>query len=239
MIESSRPIHPTLKHPLTGKPLVAVGCRPNGRPIWPIMGGDDTVPPVVTPPEGTPPVVTPPEVTPPSGEAKFTQEDVDRIFQKRFPAIKEWETKATQFDQLQAANATDMERAVEAARQETRTEVTKSFGTQLASGVIEAQLEAKGKKPEEITAIVESLNLAKFVNDDGSIDKAEISKTLAIIAPASAPDSPPDLGQGGGGAPPGVQQMTKQQLDQLYADKKYGEIEKARQEGRLATLLGG
>jgi len=38
-------LHPTKRHPLTGRPLEAVGVRRDGRPIWPILGGDDTVPP--------------------------------------------------------------------------------------------------------------------------------------------------------------------------------------------------
>jgi hypothetical protein len=36
------PIHPSRVHPLTGAPLQAIGFRPNGTPLWPIMGGDDT-----------------------------------------------------------------------------------------------------------------------------------------------------------------------------------------------------
>lgn len=32
-------------HPLTGLPIIPIGFRKDGRPIWPILGGDDTVPP--------------------------------------------------------------------------------------------------------------------------------------------------------------------------------------------------
>jgi hypothetical protein len=42
-------LHPTRRHPLTGKPLEAVGVLPSGRIVWPILGGDDTVPPVERP----------------------------------------------------------------------------------------------------------------------------------------------------------------------------------------------
>ena len=31
-------------HPLTGMPIRAIGWRPDGRPLWPILGGDDTNP---------------------------------------------------------------------------------------------------------------------------------------------------------------------------------------------------
>lgn len=37
---SERILHPTLRHPLTGKPLEAVGVLPSGRIVWPMMGGD-------------------------------------------------------------------------------------------------------------------------------------------------------------------------------------------------------
>lgn len=36
------PIHPTRRHPLTGRPIRALGVRRDGRLIWPIMGGDET-----------------------------------------------------------------------------------------------------------------------------------------------------------------------------------------------------
>jgi hypothetical protein len=39
-------------HPLTGLPLSPLGVLPNGRVVWPILGGDDSVPPATEPPEG-------------------------------------------------------------------------------------------------------------------------------------------------------------------------------------------
>lgn len=41
----SLPIHPSRVHPLTGLPLQAIGFRPNGEPLWPIMGGAPDDPP--------------------------------------------------------------------------------------------------------------------------------------------------------------------------------------------------
>ena len=45
------PVHPTLRHPLTGVPLRALG-RFRGRWIWPVMGGDDSVEPADSGTEG-------------------------------------------------------------------------------------------------------------------------------------------------------------------------------------------
>jgi hypothetical protein len=39
------PTHPTLRHPRTGLPLLAVGFRRDGQAIWPVLGGDGTDPP--------------------------------------------------------------------------------------------------------------------------------------------------------------------------------------------------
>lgn len=36
--------HPTLVHPRTGEPLRAIGTRPDGTPLWPIMGGSGDEP---------------------------------------------------------------------------------------------------------------------------------------------------------------------------------------------------
>lgn len=44
-------LHPSKRHPLTGRRLEAVGVLPNGKVIWPVLGSDDTVPPA-EPPEG-------------------------------------------------------------------------------------------------------------------------------------------------------------------------------------------
>ena len=39
----------TKYHPLTGLPIVPIGFRKDGRPVWPILGGDNTVPPAPAP----------------------------------------------------------------------------------------------------------------------------------------------------------------------------------------------
>lgn len=47
------PVHPSKRHPLTGALLRAVGVLPNGKVIWPILGGDDTDPVVERPDDVT------------------------------------------------------------------------------------------------------------------------------------------------------------------------------------------
>ncbi|MGN0063126.1 MAG: hypothetical protein ACI379_02700 [Nocardioides sp.] len=45
----SRLLNPSQRHPLTGALIVPLGFRKDGRPIFPILGGDDTVVPVERP----------------------------------------------------------------------------------------------------------------------------------------------------------------------------------------------
>lgn len=54
-IFTTLPTHSTRRHPLTGAPLRALARHPRtGRLVWPILGGDDTVPPA-SPPASPPP----------------------------------------------------------------------------------------------------------------------------------------------------------------------------------------
>lgn len=51
-------------HPITQELIYPIGFRKDGRPIWPVMGGDDTVPPPQSAPPAPaqPPVAAPPAV---------------------------------------------------------------------------------------------------------------------------------------------------------------------------------
>lgn len=55
-------------HPLTGEPIRPLWIRPDGRAMWPIMGGDDTVPPA------TPAAPTATPETSPAGDPTPTDD---------------------------------------------------------------------------------------------------------------------------------------------------------------------
>jgi hypothetical protein len=44
MNRNTLPTHPTLVHPHTNEPLQAVWVRPDGRPVWPVIGASEGVP---------------------------------------------------------------------------------------------------------------------------------------------------------------------------------------------------
>ena len=168
--------------------------------------------PVTDPGDGTPdPNTDPtPDPAPPADSGKtFTQADLDKQIQqrldrerKRFADYDAVKAKAAKLDEIEKANATDLEKAVNAAKDETRAEITRGFGERLARGVMKAEL-ATRMKPADADAILDDLNLAKFVSDDGSIDEDAIAKTLARLSPKGAVD----LGQGGRGDGPTLDQQ--------------------------------
>ena len=75
----------TKHHPLTGALIVPLGYRKDGRAIWPIMGGDDTVPPADPPPSDQPPADPPAEPAakqPPWGDPEnFNAEEAWKTIQ--------------------------------------------------------------------------------------------------------------------------------------------------------------
>lgn len=130
--------------------------------------------------------------------------------------------KAKRLDEIEQANKTETERlqeqlqeaqrvAAEATLAALRASVSSSTGipVELLNGTTEEELQASAKALQEFK---------------GATPKAP---------PAAA-------AQGQQGAPiDGEQQLTQEDVKRLYAEKKYSEIEKAREEGRLKTVLGG
>lgn len=93
------------------------------------------------------------------------------------------------------------------------------------------------------------LDLSDFdVNDDGEVDTDAINAALdALIKDepylaATQGDSKPRF-QGGAdngtrGEGPGKSQLTQAEVERLYKERRFGEIEQARKDGRLDKLLG-
>lgn len=90
MHELDLPLHPSKRHPLTGEPLRAVWVRPDGRVMWPMMGGAPDDPPAPTPPAPgpTPPAPTPPAPTPPAPTPPAPKPPEDPGFPKDTPVAE-------------------------------------------------------------------------------------------------------------------------------------------------------
>ena len=156
-----------------------------------------------------------PEVTPPPADPgrTFTQADLDKLVEQRLTRERkkyadhdDLKAKAKRLEDIEAASATDLEKAVKAARDEERAKVAKDFGLKAVQRVMKAQL-AQSMKPADADALLDDLNLGKYVSDDGEIDDDAIAKTIARLTPKGGPV---DLGQGSRGDGPSIDQRIRE-----------------------------
>lgn len=218
--DMGEPMHRTLPrldmlHPLTGAPVVALGWRKDGRPIFPILGGDPTNDPPTDPPADPPAPHTPPadkgfpEGTP-VAEMSVEQQAAYWKFQSRRheDRVKAYgdisPEKARESlslaEQLRQAALSDQERAVEEAKAEARAAAIAENAPRLVAAEFRAA--AAGKLTDAQTqALVEDLDLTKYLTDKGEVDIEKVTKKVDAFAPA-APKTPP-LGQGHRSGTPG------------------------------------
>jgi hypothetical protein len=161
-----------------------------------------------------------PKPAAPEPEKVLTQADVDRIVaervareRKRFADYDEVKAAAKRLEEIEAANATDLEKAVKAAREEGRSEVITAANTRLRTAEARAlAAEAKFRNPGLAVRAID-LDSVK-VADDGTVDADAIKgllKSLADAEPYLVDNGPviplrpkPDEAQGRASAPAGV-----------------------------------
>jgi hypothetical protein len=217
-------------HPLTGAPLAPVELvtkRGERRLIWPILGGSQ---PAGGAPAGNPapPAPAPAPATPPaeptSGDLGFPKDTApadmtadqraaywqhrsrqnERLANSRAD-YDEIKARAARADELEAANATETEKAIKAARDEAAAETLRTTAPRLVRAEFRAA--AKGVlTDEQRDALLEDLDLSKYLTDRGEVDEEKVAKKVAAFAPAAParPGTPrPDPGQGarGGSGP--------------------------------------
>lgn len=198
-------------HPLTGAPIHPLGFRKDGRLVWPILGGDPTNDPPADPPNGDPTPAGPPaddrgypantpvaEMTPEQQlkyHAFHSRKHENRV--KEYGDITPERAKEllAEVEQLRQASLTDNERAVEAAKVEARQAAILETAPRLVAAEFRAA--AKGALTAEQTqALIEDLDLSKFLTDDGSVDVAKVEAKVAALAPKQTDPKFPNLGQG-------------------------------------------
>lgn len=224
MTRPALPSHPYWRHPLTGLPLQAVGFKKNGNPIWPIMGasedatdegadkdesGKDATQVVES---GFPENTAVADMTPDQKLAYWMHhaKKHERLWKETEGVngreVEDLRAKAKRLEEIEAANATDQEKAVKAARDEARAEALKEATPRIVSAEFRAA--AAGRiPPEQLAAILEPLDMSKFLDDKGEVDAAKVTKFIDGVAPKKPePKRFPDLGQGKrtGGTGPSV-----------------------------------
>jgi hypothetical protein len=136
----------------------------------------------------------------PEAEPEFSAEYVRKLRQEAADArirAKANEAAAARLAEIELASASDLDRAVAKAEADTRAQVAAEYGTRLARGIMLAGLSAR-IPAADADAILDDLNLTRYVLDDGTVDETAITATINRLAP---PPVPPriDLGQGGRG----------------------------------------
>lgn len=108
---------------------------------------------------------------------------------------------AKELEKLKREGMSDQERAIDEARAAARAETLAEVGAARAADAI--RLVANGRVAD-VEALIEGIDTARFVGDDGQPDREAIAAWVERIAPADASPAFPDLAQG---ARPGAAAM--------------------------------
>jgi hypothetical protein len=132
---------------------------------------------------------------------------------------KEHQKAARDLEQQRQASMTEAERAIAEAEQRGRTAAATEFGTRLVRASFAA--EAARRNPAFVAeAVMDDLNLARFVGDDGEPDIEAITAAVTRLVPEPATNPRPvgDADLGVRGTPPialngdGIEQALKRKL---------------------------
>lgn len=208
------PVHPSLRHPLTGQPLEAVGVSKRG-PIWPVMGAADDPPPDPPKDPAAGPLADPPKDPPPDppkpkepGFPKDTPLEAMTVDQQLAywkhqsrkhestwkdivgdRKVDDVKNDLTEYEQIRQEKLTPSEKALEQARNEGREEAAKELNPKFVASAFNTAL-AHIEKDEDRAELIDTLDLSKFIDDKGNVDTAKVASVAKRIAPA-------DTGAGG------------------------------------------
>ncbi len=180
------------------------------------------------------PAADPPksDYTPPASQADLDRIITNRIHQERskFADYGDLQAKATELDKLKAAQATDQEKAVNAAVSEALTTERKRSNSVLVSSEARAQAAAaKFRDPADALGFLD-LSSVK-VTDDGQVDRDAVKALLGglatdkpyLLTDSTPPPPPlPGLVGIGVGAGPGTLDPRAADLAQIEADMRAG-----------------
>lgn len=209
MAHSTAPILKT--HPLTGQPIVPIGYRPDGRAIWPIMGGSEQTPDPDPTPEPKPPAATGfPANTPLEqmnaeqreaywkhqaqnweGRAKGNFSQLQQLGIRSADDLAEIKRKVEQHDALEQELMSDKDKAVAQAAKDAEAKAATTFIPQIVGAKLDAAAARKGVSEESLAAALNFVDHMKFLNDAGEVDTAKVNAFVDGIAPAKGTTPPP------------------------------------------------
>jgi hypothetical protein len=201
-----------------------IGWTRSGRPIWPIAGGsgdgagDGGSGDGAGAGDGG------------DGGKQFTQADIDRIVADRlarerakYSDYDDLKAKAGRLDQLEAQSKSDLDRAVEAARQEgEQAAAARLNGTVVRAEARSLAAAAKFRDPGDAVAFLDLTDIK--VGDDGTVDGDAIKARLDDLAKAkpyllATTTADFDGGARGGGS---AEPSSKERAQALLSRMGYG-----------------
>lgn len=233
-------------------PSTILGYRKDGRPIHPIAGGseDDGAPepePALEPDisggaQSNDPSFDFPRSTAladmtPEQRAEYWREKAQK-HEKEWRAVKatdsaqmrrELRAAQKELDEMRQASMSETEKAINEAEQRGRSAATSELAQRLAAAEVRAAL--TGVVPDP-AAIVEDLNLAKYVTDTGDVDQEAVT-ALRKKYESFAPKPSPDLKQGKQGS--GAKDIDQQIAEATAAGNHALAISLKRQKAYAAT----
>lgn len=149
----------------------------------------------------------PDATTNPDDDATRTGDDpateVERL-RGELQKARKWEERAKanakaakELEEFRQQSMTETEKAIEQARSEGRREALTETGQKVAAAELRAA--AKGRMTDDqLSTLLDGLDLARFVNDEGDVDSDALGKFVDGIAPKPIDGTAPvlDLGQG-------------------------------------------
>lgn len=184
--------------------------------------------PAATPAPTPAPPTDPPKETDWKAEARKWEERA----KENKKALDDAKPKLDEWDRLRAASQTELEKAQELAAQ------TAKERDDAATTLAQERSERLRLK----VALDKSLPATLAARLQGTTEEemaADADALLALLPKGSTIPKPnPAQGSSAGGPPVTPGQLSEADVKRMYAEKRYGEIEQARSEGRLATILG-
>jgi ElaB/YqjD/DUF883 family membrane-anchored ribosome-binding protein len=118
---------------------------------------------------------------------------LDRMKAERNDAAKALKAAQKELEQLRQAQMSESEKAVSEAEARGRASAAADFGQKLAAARFVAEA-ARRNAEFDATAVLEDLNLAKYVTDDGEPDAKGIAAVVERLVPEKAAPAGPRFG---------------------------------------------
>lgn len=145
---------------------------------------------IMTQPTVPQPVPVDPAVPPAPTPTSFTQEDVNRIVAerltregKKYEGFDDLKAKATKFDEIEAQNATELDKAIKKADADARADMSTKTNTRLVRAEVKAAASAAGfHDPADAAVLLHGKFGEVKVTDDGDVDEAAVKALVEELA---------------------------------------------------------